>query len=59
MDIFYLLEIIKFYIKNEEILRAAQGPGKWNDPDMVILGREMEYIYEFGTDYRRQHGIVH
>jgi hypothetical protein len=23
-------------VKNQEIFRAAQAPGRWNDPDMVI-----------------------
>jgi len=28
--------IIHYYVKNQEILRSAQRPGAWNDPDMVL-----------------------
>ncbi|XP_002733825.2 alpha-N-acetylgalactosaminidase-like [Saccoglossus kowalevskii] len=36
--------IIDYYAKEHDTLAAAQGPGKWNDPDMVIIG-------DFGLSY--------
>ncbi|XP_077983617.1 alpha-N-acetylgalactosaminidase-like [Glandiceps talaboti] len=30
--------IIDYYKKEQKTLAAAQGPGKWNDPDMLIIG---------------------
>uniref|UniRef100_A0A1I8B4V6 Alpha-galactosidase n=1 Tax=Meloidogyne hapla TaxID=6305 RepID=A0A1I8B4V6_MELHA len=30
--------IIHYYVKNQEILRSAQRPGAWNDPDMIVAG---------------------
>jgi len=30
--------IINWYDHNQEAMAAAQGPGKWNDPDMIIVG---------------------
>ncbi|KRY59545.1 Dynein heavy chain, cytoplasmic [Trichinella britovi] len=33
-----ILKIIDFYDKNEDDLAAASGPGRWNDPDMLIIG---------------------
>uniref|UniRef100_A0A1I8BJ43 Alpha-galactosidase n=1 Tax=Meloidogyne hapla TaxID=6305 RepID=A0A1I8BJ43_MELHA len=33
-----ILKIIDFYVKYQDIFRKAQGPGRWNDPDMIIVG---------------------
>nr|AVA09680.1 putative effector protein [Heterodera avenae] len=33
-----VLSIIDFYNKNQEIFRKVQAPGRWNDPDMLIVG---------------------
>uniref|UniRef100_A0A914MLR3 Alpha-galactosidase n=1 Tax=Meloidogyne incognita TaxID=6306 RepID=A0A914MLR3_MELIC len=33
-----ILSIIHYYVKNQEILRSAQRPGAWNDPDMIVAG---------------------
>ncbi|CAK5018483.1 unnamed protein product [Meloidogyne enterolobii] len=33
-----ILKTIDFYIKYQDIYRKAQGPGRWNDPDMIIVG---------------------
>ncbi|KAF7636726.1 Alpha-galactosidase [Meloidogyne graminicola] len=33
-----ILKTIEFYVKYQEIFRKAQGPGRWNDPDMIIVG---------------------
>ncbi|XP_070552525.1 alpha-N-acetylgalactosaminidase-like isoform X1 [Ptychodera flava] len=30
--------IIDYYAKEHDTLAAAQGPGQWNDPDMLIIG---------------------
>jgi len=30
--------IIDWYSKNQDILIPAHGPGKWNDPDMIVVG---------------------
>jgi len=30
--------IINWYDKNQNAMAAVQGPGKWNDPDMIIVG---------------------
>jgi len=32
--------IINWYDHNQEAMAAVQGPGKWNDPDMIIVGTE-------------------
>ncbi|XP_078519154.1 alpha-N-acetylgalactosaminidase-like isoform X2 [Lissotriton helveticus] len=33
-----VLDIIEWYGKNQDALQPAAGPGKWNDPDMLITG---------------------
>uniref|UniRef100_A0A0N4ZQE9 Alpha-galactosidase n=1 Tax=Parastrongyloides trichosuri TaxID=131310 RepID=A0A0N4ZQE9_PARTI len=33
-----ILSIIDYYNKNQDILIPANGPGRWNDPDMIIVG---------------------
>ncbi|KAL7074986.1 hypothetical protein ACQ4LE_006182 [Meloidogyne hapla] len=33
-----IISIIHYYVKNQEILRSAQRPGAWNDPDMIVAG---------------------
>ncbi|CAK5036412.1 unnamed protein product [Meloidogyne enterolobii] len=33
-----ILSIIHYYVKNQELLRSAQRPGAWNDPDMIVAG---------------------
>jgi hypothetical protein len=33
-----VLSIIDFYGKDEDGFSAFAGPGKWNDPDMLIIG---------------------
>lgn len=32
-----VLNIIDWFSNNQEVLVAAAGPGRWNDPDMVSL----------------------
>jgi len=32
--------IINWYDKNQDAMAAVQGPGQWNDPDMIIVGTE-------------------
>lgn len=42
--------IINFFVLNQEIFREAQGPGKWNDPDMVcMVGWER---WEYNAEYK-------
>ncbi|KAF7242961.1 Alpha-N-acetylgalactosaminidase [Varanus komodoensis] len=33
-----LLRIIEWYGDHQEVLQPAAGPGRWNDPDMLIIG---------------------
>uniref|UniRef100_A0AC35THE1 Alpha-galactosidase n=1 Tax=Rhabditophanes sp. KR3021 TaxID=114890 RepID=A0AC35THE1_9BILA len=33
-----ILSIIDYYDKNQDKLAENHGPGKWNDPDMIIVG---------------------
>ncbi|KAK7906918.1 hypothetical protein WMY93_015530 [Mugilogobius chulae] len=33
-----VLAIVDWFFKNQDILIPAAGPGKWNDPDMLIIG---------------------
>ncbi|XP_069066434.1 alpha-N-acetylgalactosaminidase-like isoform X2 [Pleurodeles waltl] len=41
-----VLDIIEWYGKNQDILQPAAGPGRWNDPDMLITG-------DFGLSYEQ------
>ncbi|KAF3849758.1 hypothetical protein F7725_019477 [Dissostichus mawsoni] len=33
-----VLKIINWFFENQDVLVSAAGPGKWNDPDMLIAG---------------------
>ncbi|KAM3860998.1 alpha-N-acetylgalactosaminidase [Diretmus argenteus] len=33
-----VLQIADWFFDNQEILAPAAGPGKWNDPDMLVVG---------------------
>lgn len=33
-----VLSIADWFFKNQDILQPAAGPGRWNDPDMLIIG---------------------
>ncbi|XP_039981658.1 alpha-N-acetylgalactosaminidase-like isoform X1 [Xiphias gladius] len=33
-----VLNIVDWFFKNQDVLIAAAGPGRWNDPDMLIIG---------------------
>ncbi|XP_061562891.1 alpha-N-acetylgalactosaminidase [Cololabis saira] len=33
-----VLNIIDWYFENQDVLAAAAGPGRWNDPDMLLIG---------------------
>ncbi|XP_006011833.1 alpha-N-acetylgalactosaminidase-like [Latimeria chalumnae] len=39
-----VMKIIEWYGDNQDVLQPAAGPGKWNDPDMLIIG-------DFGLSY--------
>lgn len=41
-----VLDIIEWYASNEDVLQPAAGPGRWNDPDMLITG-------DFGLSYEQ------
>ncbi|XP_068100837.1 alpha-N-acetylgalactosaminidase isoform X2 [Hyperolius riggenbachi] len=41
-----VLSIIEWYANNQEVLQPAAGPGRWNDPDMLITG-------DFGLSYEQ------
>ncbi|KAE8579795.1 hypothetical protein XENTR_v10024186 [Xenopus tropicalis] len=41
-----VLDIIEWYAKNQDVLQPAAGPGRWNDPDMLITG-------DFGLSYEQ------
>lgn len=32
-----IMKIVDYYTENQDKLIAANGPGHWNDPDMVSL----------------------
>ncbi|XP_067830806.1 LOW QUALITY PROTEIN: alpha-N-acetylgalactosaminidase-like [Heptranchias perlo] len=38
--------IINWYSAHQEVLQPAAGPGRWNDPDMLIVG-------DFGLSYEQ------
>ncbi|XP_048473288.1 alpha-N-acetylgalactosaminidase [Rhincodon typus] len=38
--------IINWYSSHQDVLQPAAGPGKWNDPDMLIIGN-------FGLSYEQ------
>ncbi|XP_028808856.1 alpha-N-acetylgalactosaminidase-like [Denticeps clupeoides] len=33
-----VLNIIDWFFDNQDVLQPAAGPGRWNDPDMLIIG---------------------
>ncbi|KAK3545066.1 hypothetical protein QTP86_033263 [Hemibagrus guttatus] len=33
-----ILSIVDWFTENQEILQPAAGPGRWNDPDMLVIG---------------------
>ncbi|XP_028671159.1 alpha-N-acetylgalactosaminidase isoform X2 [Erpetoichthys calabaricus] len=33
-----VLSIVDWFFNNQDVLQPAAGPGKWNDPDMLIIG---------------------
>ncbi|MBN3300374.1 NAGAB acetylgalactosaminidase, partial [Amia calva] len=33
-----VLSIIDWFSDNQDVLQPAAGPGRWNDPDMLVLG---------------------
>ncbi|XP_037100645.1 alpha-N-acetylgalactosaminidase [Syngnathus acus] len=33
-----VLNIVDWFFDNQDVLIAAAGPGRWNDPDMLIIG---------------------
>ncbi|XP_061899518.1 alpha-N-acetylgalactosaminidase [Entelurus aequoreus] len=33
-----VLNIVDWFFENQEVLIAVAGPGRWNDPDMLIIG---------------------
>ncbi|XP_075421511.1 alpha-N-acetylgalactosaminidase-like isoform X1 [Ascaphus truei] len=41
-----VLNIIQWFARNQDVLQPAAGPGRWNDPDMVIAG-------DFGLSYEQ------
>ncbi|XP_039346578.1 alpha-N-acetylgalactosaminidase-like isoform X4 [Mauremys reevesii] len=41
-----VLNIIEWYGNNQDKLQPAAGPGRWNDPDMLIIGN-------FGLSYEQ------
>ncbi|XP_018417793.1 PREDICTED: alpha-N-acetylgalactosaminidase [Nanorana parkeri] len=41
-----VLDIIEWFACNEDALQPAAGPGRWNDPDMLITG-------DFGLSYEQ------
>jgi len=36
---------IDYYGDNQDVIIANAGPGQWNDPDMLIVGKHLEYQY--------------
>ncbi|XP_072275134.1 alpha-N-acetylgalactosaminidase [Pyxicephalus adspersus] len=41
-----VLSIMEWFAANQDILQSAAGPGRWNDPDMLITG-------DFGLSYEQ------
>ncbi|XP_073398975.1 alpha-N-acetylgalactosaminidase isoform X3 [Dendrobates tinctorius] len=41
-----VLNIIEWFADNQDNLQSAAGPGRWNDPDMLIVG-------DFGLSYEQ------
>ncbi|XP_076016329.1 alpha-N-acetylgalactosaminidase [Genypterus blacodes] len=41
-----VLNIINWFFENQDVLTPAAGPGKWNDPDMLVIG-------DFGLSYEQ------
>ncbi|XP_070541806.1 alpha-N-acetylgalactosaminidase-like [Ptychodera flava] len=39
-----VLSVIDYYAREQDTLIAASGPGRWNDPDMLLVG-------DFGLSY--------
>ncbi|XP_044185754.1 alpha-N-acetylgalactosaminidase-like isoform X1 [Thunnus albacares] len=33
-----VLDIVDWFFDNQDVLMSAAGPGRWNDPDMLIIG---------------------
>ncbi|KAL4630586.1 alpha-N-acetylgalactosaminidase [Arapaima gigas] len=33
-----VLNIMEWFMNNQDVLQPAAGPGRWNDPDMLIIG---------------------
>ncbi|CAG5928150.1 unnamed protein product [Menidia menidia] len=33
-----VLRIVDWFFENQEVLAPAAGPGRWNDPDMLVVG---------------------
>ncbi|MBN3315929.1 NAGAB acetylgalactosaminidase, partial [Atractosteus spatula] len=33
-----VLSIVDWFFNNQDVLQPAAGPGRWNDPDMLIVG---------------------
>ncbi|KAM4521644.1 alpha-N-acetylgalactosaminidase [Odontesthes bonariensis] len=33
-----VLHIVDWFFENQDILASVAGPGKWNDPDMLVIG---------------------
>ncbi|XP_072218300.1 alpha-N-acetylgalactosaminidase [Leuresthes tenuis] len=33
-----VLNIVDWFFENQDILASVAGPGKWNDPDMLVIG---------------------
>lgn len=33
-----LFRIVEWYAKHQDVLQPAAGPGRWNDPDMMLIG---------------------
>ena len=33
-----VVDIIEWYATHQDVLIPAAGPGRWNDPDMIVAG---------------------
>ncbi|XP_019947332.2 alpha-N-acetylgalactosaminidase [Paralichthys olivaceus] len=33
-----ILNIVDWFFENQDVLSPAAGPGRWNDPDMLVIG---------------------
>lgn len=33
-----VLSILDWFVKHQDILQPVAGPGRWNDPDMLLVG---------------------